>query len=65
MGKYDKRENYEMLFKRLLFECGQELEDLSKYSDYQLLHQINNRLKILNCTQYTLQEMDEIGCDMN
>lgn len=65
MGKYDWRNNYEKLFKRLLFECHEPLEDMEKYSDYQLLQLINKRLKRLNCTTYTLKEMDEIGSNMN
>ncbi len=65
MGKYDIRDNYDLMLNRLRMELGEDKIDASIYSDYQLLVQINNKLATLNCQKFTKQEMDEIACNMN
>ena len=60
-----KRSNYEILFHRLNSELGNEPCSLEKVSDYQLLLQIDNLLKVLGCLPYTQQELADISLNMD
>lgn len=52
------RKSYENLYKRLCWEIDIEPLDISGYSDYQLLKEINELLIKWNCIPLTEDELE-------
>jgi len=52
------RKSYEKMYERLCWEVDIIPLDISSYSDYQLLKEINNLLVKWNCTPLTQDELE-------
>lgn len=66
MGKYDKRENYILIYDRLCRELGNTpVENPDTISDFQLVMKIDRMLRKLNLIPFKAYEIDEISSNMN